>query len=230
MKTKKHILHKLIIAVVSVYVLSLMFPQIWFSNQFKYKNFSVYYHDNELNINELKSILDTSSQLIEQSAYYKPEHQQKLFFCSGFTEFSFFALGSRKAFAVNYPISQRIFLSKTSIHNNQSFRNGEQQNRRSLSGVIAHETTHSMLENHFGFLAYKLLPTWKNEGYCDYIAQDSSFDEMEGLKAICDNKEPKDNHSFNYLKFRLLTKYCFEHLKLNTNNFFASDIDKESLN
>ena len=133
-----------------IYILIILFPQFLFENKLKYKMFSVYYHSNEVSVEELKSILDESERLLLASDLYQIEMDQDLFICSSLGEFTFFALRSRNAFAVNHLITQNIFLSESSTSENYIFRNGINNNKRTLSGVIAHETTHSLLENHLG--------------------------------------------------------------------------------
>ena len=48
-----------------------------------------------------------------------------------------------------------------------------------LSGVIAHETTHIMIANHLGEVRSAMLPTWQQEGYADHVARESSLTDAE---------------------------------------------------
>ena len=137
---------------------------------------------------------------------------------------------SRKAFAVNYPISQNIFISKSSISQNYTLRNGKENNKRTLSSVIAHETVHSLLENKLGLLKCKLLPSWKNEGYSDFIANESSFNKQKGVKEICNDNENTDIPSFKYFKYRMITEYLFEERKVTLEKFLDEDFDLENIN
>ena len=141
----------------------------------------MYYHSNDINITELKLVLDKSEKLLKGTELFKIGINQDIFICSSYNEFTFFAPMSRKAYSINNPISQNIFLTKSSISGNYILRNGDENNKYSLSGVIAHETVHSLLRNELGLLKYKLLPSWKNEGYCDFIANESSFDEKKRI-------------------------------------------------
>ena len=212
------------------YILLICFPHLLFANKFDYKNFSVYYHSNDINTEELKLVLDKSENLLKKSELFKKGTSQDIFICNGYSEFTFFALLSRKAFAVNYPISQNIFISKSSISQNYILRNGKENNKRTLSGVIAHETVHSLLENKLGLLKYKLLPSWKNEGYCDFIANESSFNKQKGVKGICNDTKNTDIPSFKYFKYRMITEYLFEERKVTLEKFLDKDFDLENLN
>ena len=230
MNKKIKILKWFLKAATITYIIIIILPQLLFANNLEYKSFSVYYHSNDISIENLKLVLDKSEELLKNTELYKAEVKQNIFVCSSFNEFSFFALLSRKAFAVNYPITQNIFLSKSSVSKNMISRNDNRNNKRTLSGVITHETTHSLLENKLGVIKYKLLPSWKNEGYCDFISNESSFDEIEGLKDICNDKENSDIPSFKYFKYRMITKYLFEDKKMSIEKFLKNDFDMEKLN
>jgi hypothetical protein len=229
MKKTKKIFKWIFRGIGLAYILILVFPQFVFANKLEYKNFSIYFHSNEINREKLKSIVDKSTDLLKGTELFNTEINQDIFICSDYSEFTFFALLSRKAFAVNYPITQNIFLSKSSISENYILRNGEKDNKRTLSGVIAHETTHSLLENKLGLLKYKLLPSWKNEGYCDFVANESSFNEQKGLQDICNDKKNPDSPSFKYFKYRKLTEFLFNERKVTIEKFLSNDFEFEEI-
>lgn len=227
-KTKK-VLSWILGGIGLAYILILIFPSFLFANNLKYKSFNVYYHSNDINIEHLKLVLDKSETLLKNTNLFKAEINQDIFICSSFNEFTFFALFSRKAFAINYSMTQNIFLSKSSVSENIISRNGIENNKRTLSGVIAHETTHSLLENELGILKYKLLPVWKNEGYCDYIANESSFNIEKGIQHICSDNENSAGSSFKYFKYRISTEYLFEERKITMNRFLNDDFDLKEI-
>tara|TARA_B110000046_G_C12898423_1_gene357449 strand:+ start:261 stop:932 length:672 start_codon:yes stop_codon:yes gene_type:complete len=212
------------------YAATIKFPSFLFANNLEYKSFNVYYHSSEINVEKLKSVLNKSQNLLNNTKLYKAGINQDIFICSSYNEFTFFALMSRKAFGVNNPISQNIFLSKSSISENCILRNGEENNKYSLSGVIAHETVHSLLRNELGILKYKLLPSWKNEGYCDFIANESSFNKQEGLQNMCNNKDNSEIQSFKSFKYRIITEHLLEERKITLEKFLNYDFELEEIN
>tara|TARA_B110000003_G_scaffold99931_1_gene102128 strand:+ start:283 stop:1014 length:732 start_codon:yes stop_codon:yes gene_type:complete len=230
MKKTKKILNWLIGGISFSYFLAIVFPSFLFANKLEYKSFSVHYHSNDINTEELKLVLDKSESLLYNTELFKKGISQDIFICNGYSEFTFFALMSRKAFAVNYPIFQNIFISKSSVLQNYILRNGKENNKRTLSGVIAHETVHSLLENKLGLLKYKLLPSWKNEGYCDFIANESSFNEQKGLTNICNDEVNSESASFKYFKYRKITQYLFEERKITLEKFLNDDFEMEEIN
>ena len=230
MKKTKKIINLLLGGISLTYVVIIMFPSFLFANNLEYKSFNVYYHSSEINIEKLKLVLDKSQNLLNNTELYKAGINQDIFFCSSYNEFTFFALMSRKAFGINNPISQNIFLSKSSISENYILSNGEENNKNSLSGVIAHETVHSLLRNELGILKYKLLPSWKNEGYSDFIAKESSFNEQKGLTNICNDEVNSESASFKYFKYRKITQYLFEDRKITLEKFLNDDFELEEIN
>jgi hypothetical protein len=70
---------------------------------------------------------------------------------------------------------------------------------RSISGTIAHERTHQLIRGHFGVLKSIGFPTWKVEGYSDYVARETtlSAEEVALLK-----KEGKDHPAIVYAEGR----------------------------
>jgi len=229
MKKTKKISYYLVSGLGLLYLALIFFPNFLFANTFEYKNFKVHYHSEELDTQKLTSILDKSLSLLEGSELFEPQSEQEVFLCSSFGEFTLFAPLARKSFAVNYPLAQHIFLSKSDIANNRIERNGDTYNTRILSSVIAHETVHSLLENRLGFLKYKLLPSWKNEGYSDFIAQETSYDANVGLQELCQGVEPSNSPSFKYFEYKTMTQHLFADQKISMDNFLNEDFNLETL-
>lgn len=212
-----------------VYLIFLLFPQMLFANKFEYKNFTVYYHSEKIDHKALSNVLDNSLQLLERSELFQENVKQKMFICNSYKEFAFFSLRSRKAFAVNHPLSQNIFLTTSDFDKNRIIRNDKMYNTRILSAVIAHETTHSLLENKLGTLKYKMLPSWKNEGYCDFIANESSYKTINEKEAACNAEDETNSPSFTYFKYRMLTQFLFEKEGVTINEFLNKEYDLKLL-
>jgi len=229
MKKVKIVIRYTLGSLAIVYGLIVLFPQVLFSNSIDYKNFSVYYHSNNIDISKMESVLDKSAKLLSESDIYNAEKKQKIFLCTNFEEFTFFALRSRKSFAVNYPLIQNIFLSQSDISENTIQRNASENNLRTLSGVIAHETTHSLLEDKLGILKYKLLPSWKNEGYCDYVSKESSYDEELGWNQICQNNKEDTSPSYRYFKYQTYVQFLLQEEKHSIDAFLKQGFNIEAV-
>ncbi|MFS4449597.1 hypothetical protein [Maribacter sp. 2307UL18-2] len=227
MKISKRIRNFVFGGLAIIYAMLLLFPQILFSNTLEYQNFRVYYHSEKTDINQIAIILDKSLKLLSSSEVFDPEKEQRIFLCDSFKEFTFFAPLSRKSFAVTYPVTQHIFLSRSTIDINEIKRNGSENNVRMLSGVVAHETTHVGLEDELSFLKYRLLPTWKNEGYCDYIARGSSYDEKLGWRQICEATDNNDSPSFKYFRYMTYVQYLLEKEVISFDTFLLKNFNTE---
>ncbi|UBZ08748.1 hypothetical protein LDL76_08560 [Salegentibacter mishustinae] len=215
-------------ALIAIYILLILFPQLLFANKIEYKSFEVYHH-NTINEQKLKSVLDVSEKLLEGSELKSNSETQKLFLTESYNEFTFFALLSKNAFAVNYPVVQNIFFTKSDLSKNLITRNNKSNNRRTLSGVIAHETIHSLLENKIGIIDFKLLPTWKIEGYADYIAKESSYKATNDIDTICKTAQNKASRSYKYFEYRIITEYLLEQRNIELNKFLKNEFELENL-
>lgn len=229
MKRSLRTLNYVFSALALVYGIILLFPQILFSHKIKHKNFTVYHHIENIEMEKLAPVLDDALILLKTSPVFDTQKNQNIFLCHSFNEFTFFAPRSRKAFAVNYPLVQNIFLTPSDIDKNVISRNALDNNVRTLSGVIAHETTHSALEDKLGFLQYKLLPSWKNEGYCDYVAKESSYNDELGWMQICAKNEEISSPSFTYFKYKTYVDYLLKEEKVTLDSFLRNDFDTKNL-
>lgn len=201
-----------------VYLGLFLYPQLAFGKKITYKSFEVYSHDS-LDA-AIYSVLDSAQALLNRSEFYKPDHiKQKIFVTSGFNEYTFWAFTSSGAFAVNQKLTNNIFLAQTNIAENVIKRNSEEYNVRSLSGVIAHETTHALLRAAFDG---QDLTVWENEGYCDYVANESSFPTEIGLGILCNGLQ-NSSGSFDYFKYRLFVTYLITTEHLTFRQILAKD-------
>jgi hypothetical protein len=75
-----------------------------------------------------------------------------IYLCNNYKVYTFFAPFTRKAFACNYPLFHSIFVANCNIAENEGYKNDVKDTRtRNLGEILAHEATHSLLENKFGF-------------------------------------------------------------------------------
>src|SRR5262249_35859258 len=118
-------------------------------------------------------------------------------------------------------------INKSDAANDLVFRNAPEHNHRSLSGVIAHEITHLLIRKRYGYLRNLTMPTWKKEGYAEYVAGDSTLDYETGVRMWKAN--PQDDTGYQYFKYQMLVKYLLEHDKLSVDDLFNRDFDVQVL-
>ena len=122
-------------------------------------------------------ILARSDKLLRTSPLYDPSLRTHLFLTNGGWRWKALALRSSGAFAVRLALTHNLVFNKTDVQRDKIANALSPGGVRSLSGVIAHETTHILTAHHFGGLNDQLAPAWKREGYADFVAQESSLDE-----------------------------------------------------
>lgn len=99
---------------------------------------------------------------------------RRIFLTNGGWRWKLLAIGATGAFAVTRPFSNAIVINRNSVDADAVWNDAKVGGRRTLAGVIAHETVHLMLNRRYGLKAITL-PTWKVEGYADHVAQESSL-------------------------------------------------------
>ena len=195
----------IIINLATIFIAFIIFPNLsFYRHHINYKQFNIY-ADIEIN-EEIYEILNKVDKQLKTSEIYDNNLSFKIFISSGFKPYSIFSPSYKDAFAITYPIINNIFISKTDIKNNLVQRNAEEDNKRSLSSVITHETTHKLIENEIGIKANKKLETWKKEGYCEYISGESTLNLKAGINKVYQESN-SSSPAFNYLKYRILVTY-----------------------
>jgi len=221
-------LRYLFISVVVAYVLLLSFPQVLFAHEISYRSFTVYSRE-PLDQN-IYAVLDRVESRLATSQINSQEVKPKIFLTNGFSLYSLLSLylGSN-SFGKGYAVlpTSNIFINKSDTAKDLVFRNSLANNERSLSGVIAHETTHLLIRKRFGYWRNLTMPAWKKEGYAEYVAGGSTLTYETGVKMWKEN--PQDGTGYQYFKYYMLVKYLMEHDKLSVDDLFNRDIDVRSL-
>ena len=172
-----------LLGVLFLFVVNFAWPQWLLRERMEYRQFEVY---SAAPLDDrIVPILDSALARIAISELYDPHIRYTIYLCDGPTTFTMFAPFSRDAFAVTYPVIDHIFVAHTDVANDRVFRPTEHHNTRTLSGTLAHEATHVLVEHGVGLWEFKSMPDWKHEGYCDHIARESSIDHGKGVKELC---------------------------------------------
>ena len=188
-----------------LYLALVFFPQIAFAHTLSYKSYRVYTTEplgDELPA--LRAVLDEVDRRLTTSEVYDSAVIHRVFLTPSHRWFAFFAPGSRGAFAVNRQVLHYVLVNESDLAANV-VRSGRGSNgRRDLDGVLAHEITHTLLARRFGNL--RLLQAQvegrglREEGYCDFVAQETSFDPERGA-AMLRRGERERSASFEYFRW-----------------------------
>jgi len=106
------------------------------------------------------------------------------------------------------------------------FRDAPAHNARSLSGVLAHETTHLLVRRRIGYWRNLTAPTWKKEGYAEYVAGGSTLSYEEGVRLW--KTPPHDGSGYQYFRYYMVVRYLLEHEHVSVDDLFRREFDFEA--
>jgi len=148
----------------------------------------------------MASELARAESLLAQSPLYQPHASRRIYLTQGGWRWHVLALQSVGAFGFRRPFGQSIVLNRSDIASDHIYNNASDGGVRTLSGVIAHESTHLMVARAIGEIQASLLPVWKREGYPDYVAQESSLSDADAARVLASGAHPPALAYYNYRK------------------------------
>lgn len=232
-KNKKLRMANNVLSIVALLYLAIVtYPNLFFEHSFKYKNYTIY-ATTPIDSNIEAVINETETKLLASEIYDKKMHHD-IYICNDEKLYTFFALFARKAFACNMPFSNNIFVANGTISKNEAYKyDSADVYTRPLSHLFAHEITHSFIEKEIGFLSSKILASWKNEGYCEFIGYGKDIGIKEDLDFLKKNANSsmrsdyykKSHIAVNYLK--TVQKITFKNL-VDTNLSLDQVMEKVS--
>jgi hypothetical protein len=228
-KSKAYRITRSVIVVASAaFIILLSFPQLLFAHEMSYNSFKIY--SREPIDQSVTAVLNKVQERFESSPLKNDEVKPRVFLINNFRAYSMLSLYiGANSFGKGYAVlpTDNIFINKSDIAKDLVFRNSAANNLRSLSGVIAHETTHLLIRKRFGYWRNLTMPTWKKEGYAEYVAGGSTLSYETGVKMWKDN--PKDGTGYQYFKYYMLVRYLLEQEKISVDDLFNRDFDVSAL-
>ena len=218
----------LFLSLAAAYLLLLNFPQVLFAHEVSYKNFTVY--SREPLDQSVYTMLDKVEARLSASPLNTPDVKPKIFLTGSHRLYSALSLNiGANSFGKGLPLlpASNVFINQTDVGQDLVFRKAPINTQRSLSGVVAHEVTHLLIRKKFGYVKNVTMPTWKKEGYCEYVAGGSTLDYETGVRLWKAN--PGDGTGYQYFKYYMLVKYLLETEKLTVEELFTRDIDTTAL-
>jgi hypothetical protein len=138
----------------------------------------------------MAAILADANARTQSSPLARGDEARRIFLTDGGWRWRVLALQSHFAFALTRAHREDLIFNRSDIASD-TVHNGLGDGRtRSIAGVIAHEKCHGMERRHFGFWVDLTKPTWVIEGYCDYVAQESTLSDAEVIAM----KQSDPNH------------------------------------
>ena len=218
------IFRSVVLLIAATFVFLLIYPQILFAHEVRYKNFTVYSRQ-PLDQN-IYTVLDKVEAQLTASPINDTTVEPKIFLTNSQRLYTLLSLYiGWNSFGKGYPLlpTNNVFINEADVSRDLVFRKAATGSQRSLSGVISHEITHLHIRRKFGYLRNITMPSWKKEGYAEYVAGGSTLDYESGVKLWKAN--PTDGAGYQYFKYYLTVKYLLETDKVTVEDLFNRDID-----
>jgi hypothetical protein len=164
--------------------------------------------------------MSEAASLVARCDLAVPGRHERVFVCDTPWMFRLFHWARPEAFAYSMPLTDHVFIASADFARGLAIRRAPDFNTRSLSAVMAHEITHGLIRRRQGLFRAILIPDWVAEGYCDYVAQESSFPEAEGLRRLT----AYDDHpsmAYRYFLYRKMVSYLIEQQHLSFDQIAA---------
>ena len=215
-------------SIAAAYLLLLCFPQPLFAHQVTYRNFMV--HAREPIDSDIIAVLDRAESRLAASPINDHAVKPRIFLANSTRLYASFSLHlGASSFGKGYAAlpTANVFINRHDLAQDLVFRDAPANNARSLSGVIAHETTHLLIRNRVGYWRNLTMPDWKKEGYAEYVAGGSTLSHETGVKMW--KARPDDPTGYRYFKYFMMVKYLLEHEKRSVDDLFTRDFDVDAL-
>ncbi len=146
---------------------------------------TVIYADQPIDSN-IYHVVKRADRLLQASPISTPNIHRQIVLTDGGWRWKVLALNLSGAVAFRRPFSNALILNRSDVARDVVSNGAPLGGRRTLSGTIAHETVHMLVAHHLGELRAMRLPAWKQEGYADYIAGETSLDprDEDRIRAI----------------------------------------------
>lgn len=207
------------------YLLLLNFPQPLFAHSIAHNGFRVY--SREPIRPELSSVLEKAEARLRRSTIYDAESPRHVYMTDSFGMYALLSHKAYRSFANSVPFIENIIVNNSDVPGDRVFIDRAFSNSRSLSGVIAHEVTHLFIQRKYGTLKSMTLPTWKKEGYCEYIAGDTTIPIEEGIRRWRD--DPTDDSTYRYIKYQLMVEHLLEKEQISVDQLFNEAFDEREV-
>ncbi len=199
-----------------LYLVPLLYPQVFFSHQFTKHGFTVYSHQPIPPTVEQR--LDEVYEIIRNTEIYDPTVKARIFACNSLGWYRLFY----PTYTTQYSISRRpfgqkaghIFIARADLVRNKTGAPDIETSWRSFTGVCAHELFHQLIANAVEKRGYDDPPEWVVEGYCEYASGNISLPESVAQKVITGGTEFRSS-TFAYYKRNKTVQYLVEQKNLD---------------
>lgn len=171
-----------------------------------------------------------------ESPFFRQDARYQICICQTAWRRRLFFSCQSQAGGLCYPGSFTVFLSGADLDENRLLAPSGRlvMDERTLDYFMAHELTHSMVDDSIGTIDFLMLPTWIKEGYADYIGRGGVFCRPGARQAyLTDASEMTTPARAPYLRYNFLVSYVLDqlqrsHSQLHFNPVLQSTIEMEA--
>jgi hypothetical protein len=189
-------------ALTIVYLLLHAFPQVLFAHNFTVDGIIVYSRE-PLPAVAIAEIREAAARVASAELAVRGR-TERVFLCDEPWLFRLFGPLQARALAYSVSITDHAFVAVEDFHSGRV--RSASGRTRSLSSVVAHEITHGLIRKRIGIIRALLLPDWIAEGYCEYVARESTLGESEGL-ALMQASGQSDSGVYRYFLYHRMVAH-----------------------
>ena len=193
------------------------YPQPLFGHQLDHKGITLY-STQPIPVDKGEELLSQIRSEISVSEIHDSKKKFEIFICNSKALYTFLGPLVRDTFGFFY---LNTIIANADLETNMAKAYRANHNTRSFTSVATHEICHEMIRDKFGFLSSHTKPKWLQEGYCEYIAKESSFPENLGYEMIAKGKAEKSN-SFKYFEYRKMVEFYLDKKGYTIGELFSS--------
>ena len=137
----------------------------------------------------IREVIGHADDRVRTSELFLPAVLKKsVFLTDGGFRWTVLSISAGRAFGLTRPYDTGIIINRSSVAQDRVWNGQAVAGERSLSAVIAHERTHYLIRKRFGMMSHLTYPTWVREGYCDYVAGNSTLSDEAAARMRADGQ------------------------------------------
>lgn len=130
----------------------------------------------------LQQVLADANARVAASPLASGSEGRDIFLTDGGWRWLWLANTAHDSFALTRPYNRALIVNQTDLGTATVTSAGLDSRTRALAAIIAHEKCHGMERRHFGPTIDFTKPQWLREGYCDYVAGESTLSDAEAAQ------------------------------------------------
>jgi hypothetical protein len=236
LKVARRIVYSMVgvLGAIGLYLIVLCQPGMLFRCSFTYDGITLYSDDPIPAIEAERVLKDVEKRLASTPlSGHRSGRGIRVYLCNRAWRFILFANYRYRVGGLAYPpLTDNVFLRAVHLETNRLIgpSGKEVPGERTLSYFIAHEIMHVLIARELGAAGYARLPTWKDDGYADYVAKGGDFAYERVLSQLrMGDPELDPQYSGLYLRYHLLVAYLLDRNGVSVREMLTRDFDRTSL-